>query len=132
MARDVHEDRLPLHRATSVKRSSPYLKKGRQKGTVHREVFLRTIAPIGPLGAKRDLGHRAPWLREAGVPVIGAHRLRPHPRLPAGQLRESRCQRSPRSSATAPSQLPRKYARVDIQGFSSSCGAAVGQESEEE
>ncbi|EQD51989.1 integrase/recombinase, partial [mine drainage metagenome] len=70
-----HEDRLPL--PTDVGEAMvAYLRRGRPKDTEHREVFLRAVAPLGPLGTNGISGIvRCACLR-AGVPVIRAHRLR--------------------------------------------------------
>ncbi len=70
-----HEDRLPLPSDVG-EAVAAYLKKGRQNGIVHREVFLRTVAPIGPLGASGISAIVRHACTRAGVPVIGAHRLR--------------------------------------------------------
>jgi site-specific recombinase XerD len=53
-----------------------YLQRGRPNAVGHREVFLRAVAPIGPLGTS-GVGQivRCACVR-AGVPVIGPHRLR--------------------------------------------------------
>ena len=110
-----HEDRLPLPSDVG-EAVVAYLKKGRQKGTVHREVFLRTIAPIGPLGASgisAIVRHGCP---RAGVPVIGAHRLRhtlacqlANCGVPLPAIAEVLRHRA--ISTTS------EYARVDIQGL---------------
>jgi site-specific recombinase XerD len=70
-----HEDRLPLPNDVG-EAVAAYLKRGRQNGTVHREVFLRALAPIGPLGASGVSAIVRHACARAGVPVIGAHRLR--------------------------------------------------------
>lgn len=67
-------DRLPLPAdvGTAV---AAYLRHGRPT-TERREVFLRTVAPLGPLsrGGVSFVVRRAS--RRAGLPPIGAHRLR--------------------------------------------------------
>ena len=69
------EDRLPLPHDVG-EAIVAYLKRGRPKGFGCREVFLRVVAPIGPLGTN-GIGQivRCACAR-AGVPVIGPHRLR--------------------------------------------------------
>jgi site-specific recombinase XerD len=70
-----HEDRLPL--PTEVGEVvAAYLRRGRQNGTAHREVFLRALAPVGPLGAGGISAIVRHACARAGVPVIRAHRLR--------------------------------------------------------
>ncbi|MDA8312777.1 MAG: tyrosine-type recombinase/integrase [Actinomycetota bacterium] len=70
-----HEDRLPLPSDVG-EAIAAYLQRGRPRTTGHREVFLRAVAPIGPLGTNGISGIvRAACLR-AGVPVVRAHRLR--------------------------------------------------------
>jgi len=70
-----HEDRLPLPSDVG-EAIAAYLKQGRQNSTVHREVFLRTVAPVGPLGTNGISGIVRCACVRAGVPVIRAHRLR--------------------------------------------------------
>lgn len=70
-----HEDRLPLP-ADVGGAVAAYLERGRQNGTVHREVFLRALAPIGPLGAGGISAIVRHACAAAGVPAVGAHRLR--------------------------------------------------------
>jgi len=67
-------DRLPLP-ADVGEAIVAYLRRGRPK-TTRREVFLRMLAPIGPLGrgGVSCVVRRA--CRRAGVAEIGAHRLR--------------------------------------------------------
>lgn len=69
------EDRLPLPSDVG-EAVAAYLKRGRQNGTLHRQVFLRALAPIGPLGASGVSAIVRHACARAGVPVIGAHRLR--------------------------------------------------------
>ena len=70
-----HEDRLPLPSDVG-EAIAAYLKQGRQNSTAHREVFLRTVAPVGPLGTNGISGIVRCACVRAGVPVIRAHRLR--------------------------------------------------------
>jgi len=67
-------DRLPLPADVGAAIAT-YLRRGRPPCD-RREVFLRALAPIGPLGddAPSMIVRRA--CRRAGVPEIGAHRLR--------------------------------------------------------
>lgn len=67
-------DRLPLP-ADVGQAIAAYLQRGRPKAT-SREVFLRAIAPVGPVGrgAVSDIVRRA--CARAGVAPMGAHRLR--------------------------------------------------------
>lgn len=69
------EDRLPLPSDVG-EAVAAYLKRGRQNGTAYREVFLRNLAPIGPLGSSGISAIVRHACARAGVPVIGAHRLR--------------------------------------------------------
>jgi integrase/recombinase XerD len=68
------DERLPLP-ADVGQAIVAYLTRGRPV-TRHREVFLRAVAPAGPLGRGgiSFIVRRA--CRRAGVPPIGAHRLR--------------------------------------------------------
>ena len=70
-----HEDRLPLL-ADVGEAVAAYLERGRQSGTGHREVFLRAVPPVGPLGTNGISGIVRCACVRAGVPVIRAHRLR--------------------------------------------------------
>jgi integrase/recombinase XerD len=70
-----HEHRLPLPSDVG-EAIAAYLRRGRQNGTVHREVFLRTVAPIGPLGTNGISGIVRCACVRAGVPIVRAHRLR--------------------------------------------------------
>lgn len=67
-------DRLPLPADVGTAIAA-YLRHGRPT-TERREVFLRTVAPLGPLsrGGVSFVARRAS--RRAGLPPIGAHRLR--------------------------------------------------------
>ncbi len=68
------EDRLPLP-VDVGEAVVGYLQRGRPK-TVRREVFLRSLAPIGPLsrGGVACIVRRA--CRRAGIEEVGPHRLR--------------------------------------------------------
>ncbi|MHB8312794.1 MAG: tyrosine-type recombinase/integrase [Candidatus Dormibacteria bacterium] len=68
------EDRLPLP-ADVGEAIGAYLRRGRPS-TTQRVLFLRAIAPLGPLGrgGVSDIVRRA--CRRAGVPPVGAHCLR--------------------------------------------------------
>ena len=110
-----HEDRLPL--PTDVGEAMvAYLRRGRPKDTEHREVFLRAVAPLGPLGTNGISGIvRCACLR-AGVPVIRAHRLRhtlacqmANGGVPLPEIAEVLRHRSICSTS--------EYARVDIEGL---------------
>ncbi|MDA8186330.1 MAG: tyrosine-type recombinase/integrase [Actinomycetota bacterium] len=70
-----HEDRLPLPSDVG-EAIAAYLLRGRPKQTVHREVFLRVVAPIGPLCTNGISGIVRCACVRAGVPVVRAHRLR--------------------------------------------------------
>jgi integrase/recombinase XerD len=68
------DERLPLP-ADAGQAIAAYLTRGRPVAG-HREVFLRAVAPAGPLGRGgiSFIVRRA--CRRAGIPPIGAHRLR--------------------------------------------------------
>jgi integrase/recombinase XerD len=68
------DERLPLP-ADVGEAIAAYLTRGRP-ATVRREVFLRATAPAGPLGrgGVSSIVRRA--CRRAGLPPVGAHRLR--------------------------------------------------------
>ena len=108
-----HEDRLPLPSDVG-EAIVAYLRRGRPKTTGHREVFLRAVAPLGPLGTNGISGIvRAACLR-AGVPVVGAHRLRhtvacqmADAGVPLPEIARALRHRSISSTA--------EYARVDIE-----------------
>lgn len=69
------QDRLPLP-ADVGEAIAAYLKRGRPNASVHREVFLRIVAPVGPLMTDGISGIVRCACVRAGVPVIGADRLR--------------------------------------------------------
>jgi integrase/recombinase XerD len=71
----AHEDRLPLPNDVG-QAIAAYLRKGRPNSTVHREVFLRAVAPIEPLTTNGISGILRCACRRAGVQSIGPHRLR--------------------------------------------------------
>lgn len=68
------EDRLPLP-VDVGEAIAGYLQRGRPR-TSRREVFLRALAPVGPLGrgGVSSIVRRA--CRRAGIAPVGAHRLR--------------------------------------------------------
>lgn len=68
------DDRLPLP-ADAGAAIAAYLRRGRP-ACERREVFLRALAPIGPLGrgGVSTIVRRA--CKHAGLPAVGAHRLR--------------------------------------------------------
>lgn len=68
------EDRLPLP-VDVGEAVAGYLQRGRPR-TARRELFLRALAPVGPLGrgGVSSIVRRA--CARAGVPPVGAHRLR--------------------------------------------------------
>ena len=70
-----HEHRLPLPSDVG-EAIAAYLRRGRRNSTVHREVFLRTVAPVGPLGTNGISGIVRCACVRAGVPILRAHRLR--------------------------------------------------------
>ena len=67
--------RLPLPRDVG-EAIVAYLRRGRPNGAVHREVFLRVVAPIGPLGTNGISGVVRCACSRADVPIVRAHRLR--------------------------------------------------------
>jgi integrase/recombinase XerD len=70
-----HEHRLPL--PTDVGEAiAAYLQRGRPNTTGQREVFLRAVAPIGPIGTNGISGIVRSACIRADVPVVRAHRLR--------------------------------------------------------
>jgi integrase/recombinase XerD len=108
------EDRLPLP-VDVGEAILGYLQRGRPT-TTHREVFVSAIAPIGPLGrgAVSSIVRRA--CRRAGVPVVGAHRLRHtlacqmvQAAVPLPEIGQVLRHRSVVSTAV--------YARVDVDGL---------------
>lgn len=68
------QDRLPLP-VDVGEAVAGYVRRGRPQ-TTRRELFLRSLAPVGPLGrgAVSSIVRRA--CCRAGVPPVGAHRLR--------------------------------------------------------
>lgn len=68
------DDRLPLPRDVG-EAVVDYLRRGRPK-TTRRTVFLRAIAPVGPLSPARVTGIVHDACGRAGLPKVGAHRLR--------------------------------------------------------
>ena len=68
------DDRLPLP-ADVGDAIADYLKRGRPI-TTRREVFLRTVAPIGPIGRGGVSSVVRLACVRAGIPPVGAHRLR--------------------------------------------------------
>ena len=72
--KDRRVDRLPLP-VDVGEAISGYLRRGRPP-TIRRELFLRMLAPVGPLGrgGVSSIVRRA--CRRTGVPEVGAHRLR--------------------------------------------------------
>lgn len=108
------QDRLPLP-ADVGEAIVGYLRRGRPT-TTRREVFLRALAPIGPLGrgGVSSIVRRA--CHRAGVAPVGAHRLR-HTlacelvaaRVPLPEIGQVLRQRSISSTAI--------YARVDLESL---------------
>ena len=110
-----HEHCLPLPSDVG-EAIAAYLRRGRQNSSMHREVFLRTVAPVGPLSTNGISGIvRCSCLR-AGVAIIGAHRLR-HTlacqMANAGVSLPDIAQVLRHSSISSTSE----YARVDIEGL---------------
>jgi site-specific recombinase XerD len=68
------EDRLPLPSDVGDAIAS-YLRKGRPKST-DREVFLRALAPVGPLGRGGISTAVRRACKRVSLPPVGAHRLR--------------------------------------------------------
>ncbi len=109
------EDRLPLP-ADVGEAIAGYLKRGRPNTMGHREVFLRRVAPIGPLGTDGISGIVRCACARAGVPVIGAHRLR-HTlacRLASAGVPLPAIAEVLRHRAIS---ITAEYARVDIEGL---------------
>jgi site-specific recombinase XerD len=69
------EDRLPLPVEVG-EAIVGYLRRGRPRSTSHREVFLRALAPIGPLTGNGISAVVWTACSRAGVPPVRAHRLR--------------------------------------------------------
>jgi site-specific recombinase XerD len=110
-----HEDRLPLPSDVG-EAIVAYLRRGRPKITVHREVFLRAVAPIGPLGTNGVSGIVSCACSRAGVPIVRAHRLRhtlacqlANAGVPLPGIAEVLRHRAISTAA--------EYARVDIEGL---------------
>src|SRR6516165_9228256 len=110
-----HEHRLPLP-VDVGEAIVAYLRRGRPQGTVHREVFLRAVAPIGPLGTNGISGIVRCACARAGVPVVRAHRLRhtlacqmASAGIPLPEIAEVLRHRAISSTS--------EYARVDIEGL---------------
>ena len=110
-----HEDRLPLPSDVG-EAIVAYLRRGRPKITVHREVFLRAVAPIGPLGTNGISGIVRCACSRAGVPIVRAHRLRhtlacqlANAGVPLPGIAEVLRHRAISTAA--------EYARVDIEGL---------------
>jgi site-specific recombinase XerD len=106
------EDRLPLPADVGAAIAA-YLRRGRQPSD-RREVFLRALAPVGPLGrgGVSTIVRRA--CRHAGLQEVGAHRLRHTAAcemvsagVPLGHIGQVLRHRSPISTAI--------YARVDLE-----------------
>lgn len=110
-----HEDRLPLPSDVG-EAIAAYLRRGRHNGSVHREVFLRTVAPVGPLTTNGISGIVRCACVRAGVPIIRAHRLRhtlacqmANAGVPLPEIAQVLRHRSISSTS--------EYARVDIEGL---------------
>jgi integrase/recombinase XerD len=110
-----HEDRLPLPSDVG-EAIAAYLRRGRRNGTVHREVFLRTVAPVGPLGTNGISGIVRCACVRAGVPIVRAHRLRhtlacqmANAGVPLPEIAEVLRHRAISTAV--------EYARVDIEGL---------------
>jgi site-specific recombinase XerD len=110
-----HEDRLPLPSDVG-EAIAAYLLRGRPKQTAHREVFLRTVAPIGPLGTNGISGIVSCACVRAGVPIVRAHRLRhtlpcqmANAGVPLPEITEVLRHRAISTSL--------EYARVDMEGL---------------
>lgn len=69
-----HQDRLPLPDEVG-EAIVGYLRRGRPRSP-YREVFLRAVAPIGPLGRGGVSGMVRRACHRAGITEVGAHRLR--------------------------------------------------------
>ena len=110
-----HERRLPLPNDVG-EAIVAYLRRGRPQGTVHREVFVRVVAPIGPLGTNGISGIVRCACARAGVPIVRAHRLRhtlacqmANAGVPLPEIAEVLRHRAISSTS--------EYARVDIKGL---------------
>jgi integrase/recombinase XerD len=69
------QDRLPLPNDVG-EAIAAYLQNGRPNQTAHREVFVRAVAPIGPLTSTGIFAIVRGACSRAGVPAVGPHRLR--------------------------------------------------------
>ena len=105
------EDRLPLPADVGAAIAA-YLRRGRPSST-RREVFLRTLAPIGPLGRGGVSAIVRRACGRAGIAAVGAHRLRHtaacemvSAQVPLAQIGQVLRHRSLQSTAL--------YARVDL------------------
>jgi len=110
-----HLRRLPLPNDVGEAMAA-YLRRGRPQTTVHREVFLRAVAPIGPLGTNGISGIVRCACVRAGVPIVRAHRLRhtlacqmASAGIPLPEIAEVLRHRAISSTS--------EYARVDIEGL---------------
>ena len=110
-----HEDRLPLPSDVG-EAIAAYLRRGRQNSTGHREVFLRTVAPVGPLTTNGISGIVRCACVRAGVPIVRAHRLRhtlacqmANAGVPLSDIAEVLRHRAISTAV--------EYARVDIEGL---------------
>lgn len=108
-------DQLPLPEEVGAAITA-YLRHGRPRTPDHREVFLRSLAPVGGLGRGgiSCIVRRA--CCRAGVPPVGAHRLRHtlacemvNAGVPLPEIAQVLRHRSLTSTAL--------YARVDIGGL---------------
>jgi site-specific recombinase XerD len=109
------DDKLPLP-ADVGEAIVAYLQRGRPSTTSRREVFLRVLAPAGPLGrgGVSSIVRRA--CRRAGLAPVGAHRIRHSVACgmlaggaPLPEISQLLRHRSVSSTAI--------YARVDIEGL---------------
>ena len=109
--------RLPLPRDVG-EAIVAYLRRGRPNGAVHREVFLRVVAPIGPLGTNGISGVVRCACSRADVPIVRAHRLR---HTLACQMVEVGVALPEIAQVLRHSSISSsvEYARVDIEGLRS-------------
>ena len=105
-------DRLPLPADVGAAIAA-YLRRGRPDGHQRREVFVRTRAPVGPLGRGGVSAIVRRACRRAGITAVGAHRLRHTAAcemvaagVPLAQIGQVLRHRNPQSTAV--------YARVDL------------------
>jgi integrase/recombinase XerD len=106
------EDRLPLP-ADVGQAIASYLRRGRP-ASIRREVFVRALAPVGPLGRGGVSAIVRRACGRAGVAAVGAHRLRHTAAcemvsagVPLQQIGQVLRHQSLQSTAT--------YARVDLE-----------------